>query len=600
MPTRLFCLLPAILLLGLSSHVFAQDRPLDLEPTPWAIELAKGGLSEPNTMGRLIMLLAATDTSRAFPFLDSLEAAGRSKGDFFECHFCMIKARYIFDKLAGYDKYKDRYSKALQPIKQQMMQLYSRALQAAYKTEDNLTIGWVCFYSATIMRQLGETSKAVMYSTKGVEIFEATGYDVEPSVYTVLAELLYDIREYTESFTNSSKAIQAWVGFSDTMFYQKGYQYRIRTHNIAALNYSQAALPDSAIWHFDRALEIATENNDTTWTGRIMGNKGRLLFAKKQYESARTLFDAEYKYSLEAGRQDYAADAAEWIARTLLAQGQAAAALPRAREALQLLRAWPHRPYLRDTYQSLSNTFKALQRFDSAFYYYDRYQQLHDSLEREVATSSLAISKARMSDEANRFNIQKLNREKRNELLWRNIIIGSIIVLAIVALLLVNRQLLKEKIKNEQAEREKALMTQQVQAASDQLQMFTTSLIEKSHLLEQLQTQAHDRNQQHEHHATLSTLSQLTILTEQDWQEFKRLFEKAYPGFFHALTTRFPEITLAEQRMAALIRLRLSGHQMAAMLGISADSVRKSRQRLRQRFQLPPDANLDELVASLS
>ena len=72
-----------------------------------------------------------------------------------------------------------------------------------------------------------------------------------------------------------------------------------------------------------------------------------------------------------------------------------------------------------------------------------------------------------------------------------------------------------------------------------------------------------------------------------------------YPGFFIKLTNKFPEITSAEQRMAALTRLHLSSRQIASMLGISIDSVHKSRQRLRQRFKVGTETNLDEMVAAL-
>ena len=51
--------------------------------------------------------------------------------------------------------------------------------------------------------------------------------------------------------------------------------------------------------------------------------------------------------------------------------------------------------------------------------------------------------------------------------------------------------------------------------------------------------------------------------------------------------------------MAALTRLQLTTKQIASILGISIDSVHKSRQRLRQRFQIGADSNLDELVAGL-
>jgi DNA-binding CsgD family transcriptional regulator len=54
-----------------------------------------------------------------------------------------------------------------------------------------------------------------------------------------------------------------------------------------------------------------------------------------------------------------------------------------------------------------------------------------------------------------------------------------------------------------------------------------------------------------------------------------------------------PDMTNAEQRMAALIKLRLSGKDAARILGISPDSVRKSRQRLRQRLGLQGDEELE-------
>ena len=60
-----------------------------------------------------------------------------------------------------------------------------------------------------------------------------------------------------------------------------------------------------------------------------------------------------------------------------------------------------------------------------------------------------------------------------------------------------------------------------------------------------------------------------------------------------------PGITVAEQRMAALTRLQLTNRQMASMLGISVDSVHKTRQRLRKRFDLTSDANLEIYIAAI-
>jgi DNA-binding CsgD family transcriptional regulator len=151
----------------------------------------------------------------------------------------------------------------------------------------------------------------------------------------------------------------------------------------------------------------------------------------------------------------------------------------------------------------------------------------------------------------------------------------------------------------ENMEKEKMRVDQEITFAKEQLKMFTGSLVEKANLIEKLESQAKGKQATSEQQEIISELSRQTILTEDDWQKFKSLFEKIYPGFFINLKNKFHDITLAEQRMASLIRLHLTTKQMASMLGISVDSVHKTRQRLRQRLQLSNDAGLEETIAAI-
>ena len=130
--------------------------------------------------------------------------------------------------------------------------------------------------------------------------------------------------------------------------------------------------------------------------------------------------------------------------------------------------------------------------------------------------------------------------------------------------------------------------------------MFTQTLVEKSSLLEQLQEEVREKKLTSSQQDLLLELTNLTILTEDDWNRFRSMFEKVYPGFFMKLKNNSPDITVAEQRMAALTRLSLSTKQMAAMLGISVDAVHKSRQRLRNRLRIDTDVNLEEYMQSVT
>lgn len=600
---NIFYLIFLIIFLPVSITSHAQ-RKLGLEADNWAKELSKPGLTEVNSLGSLGRLLMETDSLRALRFLDSVEASPNARGYYFKTFFSMVKADFLYAKFAGYDRFKDRRSTELQPLKVQIMKLYADALEAAYHTEKDLTIGWVSFYSARRMRSFGETSLAVMYSKNGVDLFEKENYPVEPPVYTELAELLYQVREYDESVKYARKSIAAWQKNNYEKEYKDVYKFKVQALNTIGLTCHKNSQLDSGLAYYRSALQLAKQNRDTLWTAKVLGNIARILYQQQKFDSAWALLQTDYGVSAQRGIYDNAASAAGWKARASLALGNKTAAITEAREAISLLGLWPNGPYLRDTYYTLTQIFRAMGQYDSAFYYSERYSALNDSLEKEVATSSLAISRARLNNEVSRFNIQKLNREKETVLLWRNIMIASIIIVSLIALLIINRQRLKEKIKTEKAEQEhlkmvqeKQLMETEIASAKEQLQMFTANIIEKTNLVEKLESQVKGRQATHEQQAIISELTRLTILTEDDWNKFRDLFEKIYPGFFIKLKDSFPDITSAEQRMAALTKLRLTTKQIASMLGISVDSVHKSRQRLRQRLNLAADTSLEEVLS---
>jgi DNA-binding CsgD family transcriptional regulator len=216
-----------------------------------------------------------------------------------------------------------------------------------------------------------------------------------------------------------------------------------------------------------------------------------------------------------------------------------------------------------------------------------------------IALSGIAVSKARANDEKSRYSIQSLQKEKEKQVFQRNILIAAIVLLGIVGFLAITRQRLKAKLQLERIEQEKKQMEQEIISAREQLNMFTENILEKTSLIEKLEEQVKGNSVSAEQQLLITELSQQTILTEDDWIKFKTLFEKIHPSFFQQLKEKSADITVAEQRMAALTRLQLTSKQMAAMLGISVDSVHKTRQRLRQRLQLNADVNLDEYISDI-
>jgi tetratricopeptide (TPR) repeat protein/DNA-directed RNA polymerase specialized sigma24 family protein len=86
------------------------------------------------------------------------------------------------------------------------------------------------------------------------------------------------------------------------------------------------------------------------------------------------------------------------------------------------------------------------------------------------------------------------------------------------------------------------------------------------------------------------------ILTDEDWALFKQKFERVYPGFMMRLRSAFPDLSNAEERLVLFIKLNLNTKESAAILGISTDSVKKGRNRLRKRLQLAEEVDLDAFI----
>jgi hypothetical protein len=90
-------------------------------------------------------------------------------------------------------------------------------------------------------------------------------------------------------------------------------------------------------------------------------------------------------------------------------------------------------------------------------------------------------------------------------------------------------------------------------------------------------------------------LRSMTILTDDDWIQFKQNFSLIYPSFFVNLTTKFPLLTDAEMRYLMLAKLQLSHKEMARILGVSFDSVRVTWNRARKKCY----GNLEDTPQSL-
>jgi len=586
----------ALLLIVVHHPAMCQNAGLDAHE--WAKKLADPSDKENKVFFKLIYS-PELDSTTTFNFLTQLTKQPAAQSNYFLArYYCarsafLLKFNHITSSFRPF---------TVENIREEIKMLLSKAMQLAYETNDDYLTAFVSGIYGKDMYAMDETELAVMYMMNSADIYDKIKLAASYIHYVILGETLWRVREYEKSIKYSLKAIDVLnsskVDFQD--------YYKMTCYNTVALSYHRLGQYDSAFQYYEKALVKQHIIHTAGWDGIISGNMAQIYYAQGKYATALPLFMMDYRISKEKEFYDNAANSLQWAAKTNLALGNKDTALRQVKEAFQLLKKWPSRNYLQNAYNTASEIFKSLGNNDSAFYYGVKYNKLHDSLEKMIYQSSISISKLRLKEETNSFNIRRLKREQHEQVQVRNIIIASILFLSIIALLLINGQRLKTKYKQNLAEKEKisaqqqTLLTQhEMESASIQLKMFTENIIEKTNLVEKLQQQLKNRSISFDEQQLISELSLQTILTEEDWDNFKLLFEKIFPMFFQRLKIISPDITVAEQRMAALTRLQLTTRQMASMVGISVDSVHKTRQRLRKRFNLGADDKMEQYISGI-
>ena len=87
---------------------------------------------------------------------------------------------------------------------------------------------------------------------------------------------------------------------------------------------------------------------------------------------------------------------------------------------------------------------------------------------------------------------------------------------------------------------------------------------------------------------------------DKEWENFKLRFEEVHQDFFPTLTRKFPDLGGAEIKLCALLRLNLNLKESSNILGISPDSVKTARHRLRKKLNLNTEDNLVQYLASIA
>jgi tetratricopeptide (TPR) repeat protein/DNA-binding CsgD family transcriptional regulator len=357
------------------------------------------------------------------------------------------------------------------------------------------------------------------------------------------------------------------------------------THTNRGLIYKQQMDFQKAFFHNNSAIEIFRRSKEYRELAIALNNQGQIFKNQNKIDSAQ----AYYLRALENyKRTDYKDGvAATWynIADVSLRQGRKDAALAAIRKSLSLSLEIDNKSHACYAYEMLSQIFERFHQPDSALKYYKKYSALNESILEANQSENLAKYQANMGAEVKNLRIRNLQKERElaSNRSWF-IGIGALMLL-LVAAFVVYRYLSKIRYKKRKLELELSNSTKILNIREQELKHYIIDLTSKSAAISKLQEEM-SRIMAHEKADTeVAQLLEQKILTEADWETFKAKFRTIYPAFFSRIKQHNIVLTEAEIRLMVLLHLDLSGKEMAKTLGISPQSVRVCKMRLKKKLQ---------------
>jgi DNA-binding CsgD family transcriptional regulator len=347
------------------------------------------------------------------------------------------------------------------------------------------------------------------------------------------------------------------------------------------------------------ALDLARIQKHEPWIGVISGNLGYIFFSEKKYNKARQLLEIDFEISRKTKQLGSQLSAISLLIEIDLAEKKLTDATEKLSKLKEIMRKYKNTSNQFDFYRVMTNYHKVFGNFKEAFEAYQLHVKFKDSIANSKNLTILQNTEFQIDFEQKQAELALLTeKQKKNDLK----LIGLVCFVALVVIggvvLFVQIQK-RRKQEREILELQKLRYEEELGNTEREMIAILSKMSDKNLLIDQLKDEIEFMHSEKEHSNTeekdklLDRLQTYTLLTDEDWSNFKKLFEKLNPGFFDFFIENFPEVTNAEVRLAALIKLNLSNLEMARTLGISPDSVRKTNLRLRKKLTIE---GLDELT----
>jgi DNA-binding CsgD family transcriptional regulator len=430
-----------------------------------------------------------------------------------------------------------------------------------------------------------------------------------------LGAVCYNNQQASEAMRHFREAITIYEELNDEYGIAKVYA---QTGHL----FEKQSRYDSAFAYQFKAMHFARRKPEDQVLFKIYENLGSIHEDLRQYDSARYYFTLSLKGFKKSGNFVDQAEVINNLGDIYYKSGDYINGLRYALMARDIAME-TNEPYqLQSSYRDISQNYFELKTYDSAYLYLEKSRALIQSIYAIENSQQIALLQAIYDTDRKNSEIERLNALRKADDILKY---GALIVLLLMTLLgivIFNRQ--KLKIKSEQLvnernveifETQKGLMESelkrkkleeeslkhQLEIKGRQLSSHILHLIQKNEVMEEIKTGLNEilkdekRDQKKQVRQILQKIN-FSFSQDQYWDDFRLIFDQVHPEFIPRLQVICPQLSATELRLLVLLKMNLGYSDMAMLLGITVDSLRVMRYRIKKKLKLSVEDSLTAFI----
>jgi tetratricopeptide (TPR) repeat protein len=421
---------------------------------------------------------------------------------------------------------------------------------------------------------------------------------VEKANFYSSIAIVYTVnRKHRDAIRNYKKSIAILETLNNPVHLSHAY------YNLA-VSYKEANL-DSSIVYYNKAISTAKAISNDQITGFSLQDLGDIYLTRKDYKRAREFNEEALSVFQQMNSERGVLHTKLNLGKLNLDTKQYDESVKVLQEALVIAENSEDITDLLYCYEYLYKTYEGKGDYRLAYRYYKLFSKTQQKIMRLELQSNIdhlnLTYQVKSKDSRNRllkkqveFKNKKITAEQITKWVAVCLLIVSVFAIVFLRRIFIQRAKLNE-LKLSLTQSELQLLANEKEQTLNELELLKQQLIAKNTLIGELNNLVIENEQ------NLISKEQLSRLTtnDQDWVQFLAKLQILFPSFAYTLKSRHPNLSNNEFRLAVLIKLNLSDKEISELLFIEISSVKKAKNRLKQKLQLDASEKLDAYIGLL-